>query len=449
MTNTRAWGRFGQAIAVCGLWALASCGGGSGSGDDSDAGTVVDAAPACDAAAFGADYVFDESQIRTYELSLPDADWQELQANATAEQYVSATLTYDGQTIENIGMRFKGSFGSLYFCFQGGEQVCDKLNLKLKFNEYVPGQRLHGLKRINLHAMEAEPSKMHDAIGYKLFRDQGVYAPRMAYARIIVNGENLGLYAAIEAIDGRFTRANFPDGGEGNLYKEVWPIYDQEAPYLSALETNEDENPSADKMVRFANALAAAGDEDFVATLSAWTDLDKYVDYMAVARLIDHWDGTVGFYCLGSPCTNHNYFWYESTSEDKIWLVPWDLDHTFEEPSPIRSVFGMPDWDDVDADCNPIPIFAGITGQAPGCDPILNRTARLLWDEYSEASQELLDGAFSQEAMNARIDALAALIEDEVEADTLSTQTVEEWRAAVEALKATIAAKRQHVQDKL
>ncbi len=435
--------------SVLGLVAvLASCGGGSSSAEQ-DAGTIVDASPSSDAASFGADFVFDEAQIRTYELSLPDESWQQLQENARAEQYVEATLTYNGETVENIGMRFKGSFGSLFFCFQGNVQVCDKLNLKLKFNEYVPGQRLHGLKRINLHAMEAEPSKMHDAIGYKLFRDRGVYAPRMAYARVVVNGESLGLYAAIEAIDGRFTRANFPDGGEGNLYKEVWPLHNTEGPYLGALETNEDENPSADKMVRFAGALEAAGDADFVDTLSQWTDLEKFVDYMAIARLIDHWDGTVGLYCLGGPCSNHNYYWYESSTEDKIWLVPWDLDHTFEEPSPIRSVFGMPDWDDLDADCNPIPIFAGITGQAPSCDPILRRTAQFLWDDYAAASQELLDGAFSQQAMDARIDHLAALIESEVDADTLSTQTVEEWRAAVQDLKATVATKRQYILDKL
>tara|TARA_R110002073_G_scaffold245044_5_gene407479 strand:+ start:4151 stop:5497 length:1347 start_codon:yes stop_codon:yes gene_type:complete len=437
-------------VALVVASAICACGGGSSAGDGDGGANAVDAALGTDAnTSVGAGFVFDESQIRTYELTLPDADWDELNENAVAEQYVSAQLTYEGETIENIGMRFKGSFGSLYFCFQGGQRVCDKLNIKLKFNEYVPGQRFYGLKRINLHAMEAEPSKMHDAIGYKLFRDQGVYAPRMAYARIVVNGENLGLYAAIEAIDGQFTRANFTDGGEGNLYKEVWPEHASEGPYIAALETNEDENPSADKMLRFANDLEAAGDAGFVATLSAWTDIEKFVDYMAVARLIDHWDGIVGFYCTGGPCSNHNYYWYESTSEDKIWLVPWDLDHTFENPSPIRTFFGMPDWDDTEADCNPIPIFAGILGRAPSCDPIIGRMARLLFDDYAAASTELLSGAFSQAAMDARIDALAALIESEVEADTLSTQTVEEWRTAVTELKATVAAKRQHVLDKL
>jgi hypothetical protein len=204
-------------------------------------------------------------------------------------------------------------------------------------------------------------------------------------------------------------------------------------------------------MLRFAQDLAAAGDAGFVATLQSWTDVDMLMKYMAVDRLIDHWDGIVAWYCNGVPltCFNHNYYWYESSVEDKIWLVPWDMDHTFEEPSPIRSNFGMPDWDDLNASCTPIPIFAGITGRAPACDSFVGRMARLLWDDYVAATNVLLAGDFSQAAMDARIDQLAALIESEVEADTLSTQTGDEWRAAVLQLKSTVAAKRAYIQSKL
>lgn len=421
---------------------------GCGSSDASSAATDAGGNPDSGIPA-NADFVFDESQIRTFNLVLPAADWQSLQENAKDEQYVSASLEYQGQTIENIGMRFKGSIGSLFICFIGNVQICDKLGIKLKFNEYVPGQRFYGLKRLNLHAMESDPSKMHDALGYKLFRDQGVYAPRLAYARLTVNGESQGLYIAVEAIDGRFTRARFPDGGEGNLYKEVWPTHMTEAPYLAALKTNRDESPSADKMLRFAQALSAAGDVDFVSTLRAWTDVDMLMKYMAVDRLIDHWDGIVGWYCPGGNCYNHNFYWYESSTEDKVWLVPWDLDHTFEEPSPIRSNYGMPDWDATNADCDPRPVIAGINGRAPSCDPLIGRMATQLWDEYKVATNALLAGDFAAAAMDTRIDSLAALIAAEVEADTVSTQSKAEWEAAVEELKASVAAKRAYIQGKL
>jgi hypothetical protein len=74
--------------------------------------------------------------------------------------------------------------------------------------------------------------------------------------------------------------------------------------------------------------------------------------------------------------------------------------------------------------------------------------ARLLREPYLTASQALLDGAFSQAAMNARIDELAALIADEVAADDKSTQSLVEWQSAVNELKDVVAAKRSHILSK-
>lgn len=430
---------------------LLACGGpeqgapepGADAGVDIDAPDIVEPEPPSDPA-----LVFDESVIRTFDLILDPNDWQWLQDNATLEQYVPATLNYDGATYEQIGMRFKGSFGSLYSCFDGaGNLICDKLSIKLKFNEYVPGARFHGLKRINLHAMKSDDSKMHDALAYKLFRDNRVPAPRTAYARIQVNGELIGLYVAVEAIDGRFTRSRFSDGGEGNLYKEVWPLYDQAQPYLDALKTNEDENPSVDKMVRFADALATADDTSFESVLESWTDVDMLMRYMAVDRLIDSWDGIVAWYCFGGPCSNHNFYWYESTVEDRVWLIPWDLDHTFEEPSPIRTYYGMPDWDDLAAGCDLVTVFWGIPGMPPACDKFIGGMARLLWPRYVAATQEVLDGDYRISAILGRIAELELLITDAVIEDP--DLSLGAWRAEVDALRSTVMAKRAYIEAKL
>ena len=266
---------------------------------------------------------------------------------------------------------------------------------------------------------------------------------------MVVNGELIGLFAVIEQIDGRFTRERFPDGGEGNLYKEVWPVHATEQPYLDALETNKNEAPSADRIVRFADALAQAGDAGFADVVEAWIGADYLMRYMAVARLVDSWDDIVAWYCVqGQPCTNHNYYWYESTAEDRVWLIAWDLDHSFEEPSPVRTNYGMPDWDTVDADCTPIDIFLGIQGRAPACDDFIRRMATQLWDRYVEESQALLAGDFSVAALNARIDALTAIV-DEAVAEDPNGITVAQWQAAVEELRATVVAKRNHVAAKL
>lgn len=406
------------------------------------------------AATTGADvdeaFLFDEAVVRTYELEVAPADWAWLGDNAQLEEYVPATLHFEGAAYGGAAIRYKGAVGSLKLCFDAmGNLVCDKLSMKLAFDQYDPEGRFFGLKKLNFHSMEFDPTKMHEAIGYRLFRDLGVAAPRTAYARVLVNGELIGLFAVVEQVDGRFTRERFPDGGEGNLYKEVWPVHTVEQPYLDALETNEDEAPTADKMARFAAALADAGDAGFAAVVESWIGVDYLMRYMAVARLIDSWDDIVAWYCVnGQTCINHNYYWYESTTEDRLWLIAWDVDHSFEEPSPIRTKFGMPDWDDVAADCAPIDIFLGIQGRAPACDPILRRMATELWDAYAGESQALLDGAFSVAAMNARIDGLAALLEDAV-AEDANGPSVVEWQTAVAALRDIVIAKRDHVAAKL
>ena len=32
----------------------------------------------------------------------------------------------------------------------------------------------------------------------------------------------------------------------------------------------------------------------------------------------------------GNTYENHNYFWYEFPNENKLQLIPWDLDNAFE-----------------------------------------------------------------------------------------------------------------------
>ena len=434
----------GGRVLLVVLLAITGCGGGDDDGAGADGG-----AGDADGGSTDPTIIFDESTILTYELEVAPADWAYLNEHATEEMYVPATLRLGDEVFEEAALRYKGSYGSLFFCFDAmGNQTCDKLSMKVSFTEVDPEGRFHGLKKLNFHSMEADPTRMHDAIAYKLFRDHDVPAPHTAYARVMVNGDLIGLYVVVEQIDGRFTRSTFPDGGEGNLYKEVWPSNLEAQPYLDALETNEDESPSVDKMVRFAQALADAGEAGFAGVIDDWMEPGQLMRYMAIARLIDSWDDIVAWYCAGGPCFNHNYYWYESTTEDRVWLVAWDTDHTFEEPSPIRTNFGMPDWDDTEASCDPIPIFLGVNGQAPACDPFIHHMATQLWDEYAEESQALLDGDFSLANMNARIDELAALIEDAVYEDPNSPGFAT-WEGAVNDLRNIVDAKRDWVAGKL
>ena len=167
--------------------------------------------------------VFDQSNVRTYNILISDEEFARLNANPTAEAYVQAAVEIDGHRYEPVGIRYKGFFGMLRFCFQNGQQTCAKLSWKLKFNHFDPALRYHGLKRLNFHSMNSDETQMREVLSYQLFRDAGVPAPRAVHAALQLNGESLGLFALVEDIDDRFIADRFRDRGRGVLYKEIWP----------------------------------------------------------------------------------------------------------------------------------------------------------------------------------------------------------------------------------
>lgn len=413
-------------------------------GGDADGGVSTDANTGGDAAPPqpSSDYVFDDGALRGYELEVSAADWQWLNENATLEEYVEATLRFEGREYGPVGLRYKGGFGTLQSCFDGQTRTCAKLSMKIKFNEYDPELRFYGLKKLNFHSMSSDPSALHDRLAYKLYRDMGVAGPRAVHATLMINDEAQGLFALIEQVDGRFTRRSFPDGGEGNLYKEVWPVYYSEQPYIDSLKTNEDESPTASRMVEFATALSTATDQTIEQVLSEWTDLDTLMAFLAVDRAVENWDGIMGWWCVGGGCGNHNFYWYEETGRDKVWLVPWDMDNTFDAPNPFVAFYGQPRWDEVTGSCDPVHIFdigQLEVGRAPAsCDPLIGWMGTALRDRYVAAAQALLAGPYSAAAVDADLDRWEAQIASAVAADSNGPSTAE-WAAAVAELRDNIA----------
>jgi hypothetical protein len=423
--------------------------------DDADDDDAVDDDDADDG--IPSEYVFDQTELRTYEFVLDPDDWERLQDRAEDEQYVPATMLFEGAEYAGIGLRFKGAYGSLRYqgpaggfrpCFTNGSWNrvnCPKLGMKASFNEYDREGRFAQLKKLQFHSMGSDPTMLVERLSYGLYADMSVPAPRAVHCRLVVNDELQGLFVLVEQVDGRFTRHNFPDGGEGNLYKDVWPVHTSSGPYRNALKTNEDESPSFDRMIRFAEDLAGADDSTFESVLDAWMDTDELMRQMAVDRAIEHWDGIVAWYCGGGGCNNHNYYWYESTEADRVWLVPWDLDRAMVWPPEVRTLYGMPDWDEP-APCSSIPVLGITRGRPPHCDEFIGSMARTMWPRYAAETEVLLAGPFSEASIHGRLDAIeeqiaAAVAEDPwVDADDW-TRRAGQLRLDLGSMRESIAAK--------
>ena len=383
--------------------------------------------------------LFAETELPTFELSMPPERWEYLQAHAVDEQYEPAELHFRGELVGQVGLRFKGNIGTLTNCFDAeGNLTCRKLSMKLKFDEYAPDRRFFGLKRLNLHAMMHDPSLLHEKLTYDLYRELGVTAPRSSWGIARVNGVSLGLFSLVEEVDGRFTKDRWKNQGDGNLYKEAWPISSEAGDYAAALETNE-ETATHDAFVEFAAELHGASDAAARRTaLERWMDPELLARYMAVDDAIANIDGATAIYCSPedpAACGNHNYFFYLSEDQARFQLVPWDLDATLW-PQTIYD--NVPPWHITPEDCNEryAVDFGGVSLAAPGCDPLFSALAHDLTD-YDRASAALFEGPFAIEVAREAIDRHAAFISEAVAAEP-GGPAMERWQSAVAMLKHNI-----------
>ena len=368
------------------------------------------------------DVIFDQDQLHTFELTLPASSLSKIDANPTAEEYVAGSLTFDGEVISPVGIRYKGSVGAFVGCVSGtdwanpsGYKTCTKLSMKVKINWEGANYKFYGLKKLQFHSQNLDDSKMRERLAYSLFREMGVPAPRSVHARLIINGEYVGLFALTEQIDGRFTRYHYEEG-KGNLYKEIWPLRANglpynEADYLASLKTNEDENPSAALIRGFAEEIAEADSAEWQAIIRKWMFVPEIISYAVVDRTIRVDDGAFHWYC-GGGCSNHNYYWYEEPDKEKLHLVPWDMDNTFENIVTNRNpVTPIADgWGETRNDCQPFPFGTfNISQRSAACDKVTAAWASFE-QEYEDLLIQFKNGPLSEANTHAKLDAWAAQI---------------------------------------
>jgi hypothetical protein len=384
-------------------------------------------------------FVFDQSKVREYHFTISAADSTYLDNNGWKEEYVYADLKFEGKDYSQIGIRYKGSEYSLPRCFGANGKICQKISFKVKFTEYNKDMRFYGMKKVNLHAMASDGTKMHDMLAYELYREMGIHAPRTSYANVYVNGTLAGLFLAVEDIDGRFTKSRWPDYGDGNLYKEVWPISAQASHYIKGLETNNDpeDNPNVQKMVSYYNAIAASNEQTFEQNLSPYMDFDYFLRYMAVDVAINNWDGIRSWYSDETArlwASNHNYYFYEEENTGgKIWLLPWDMDNTFFEIDPYYETAKIPQWNETPEHCAGYPIWNDEFVRPPNCDKLIKLMASVFWNRFVKLGEQFLADQFISQRLIEKINKHSNVIFEYVQRDPAINNI--SWANEVNTLK--------------
>ena len=158
------------------------------------------------------DTLFDDSYVHTIDISIDD--WDSFIENATSEEYSNCDVTIDGETVKNVGIRAKGNT-SLSTVSQLDSE---RYSLKLEFDCYDVSGNYKGLDKLCLNNLIQDYTMMKDYITYKLMYEFGVASPLVSYCYITVNGEDWGLYLAVEAAEDSFLERNYGTN-YGDLYK--------------------------------------------------------------------------------------------------------------------------------------------------------------------------------------------------------------------------------------
>lgn len=158
--------------------------------------------------------IFDNSYVHTIDVQIADEDWSDLKENPLDKTKYEVNVTIDGEEIEDVSFATKGntSLSSI-----ASDEDSDRYSFKLNFGKFVEGQTYYGLDKLNLNNIYADATYMKDYISYEIFKAAGAAAPLTSYVFITVNGEDFGLYLAIEEIGESFLERVY--AGAGELYK--------------------------------------------------------------------------------------------------------------------------------------------------------------------------------------------------------------------------------------
>ena len=158
------------------------------------------------------DRLFDTSRVHTIDIVIED--WEAFLETARSEEYSVCSVVIDGEAFRNVGIRGKGntSLSSV------ASMDSDRYSFKIEFDQYDSTKTYYGLDKLSLNNLIQDNTMMKDYLTYQMMNEFGVAAPLSSFVYITVNGEDWGLYLAVEAVEESFLQRNY-GSNYGELYK--------------------------------------------------------------------------------------------------------------------------------------------------------------------------------------------------------------------------------------
>lgn len=156
--------------------------------------------------------LFDTGKVHTIDIVMDD--WDGFLETCENEEYAACSVVIDGEAYQNVGLRAKGNTSLRSVSSMGS----DRYSFKIEFDQYDDTKSYYGLDKLCLNNLIQDNTYMKDYLTYQMMDIFGVDSPLCSYVFITVNGEDWGLYLAVEGVEDGFLQRNYgSDAGE--LYK--------------------------------------------------------------------------------------------------------------------------------------------------------------------------------------------------------------------------------------
>lgn len=366
------------------------------------------------------DRLFDNTRVHTLDIVMND--WDDFIDNAASEEYYAANVVIDGEAYKNIGIRAKGNTSLSTVATLGSERY----SFKIEFDHYDESKSYYGLDKLSLNNLIQDATMMKDYLTYTMMNGFGVNSSLCSYVYITVNGEDWGLYLAVEGVEDAFLERNYgadygelykPDsmsfggGGGGMSSSDVKLQYiDEELSSYSNIWNNAKTDITEADQTRLIASLKKLSDNEEIETV---VDIEQVIRYFVVHNYVCNGDSYTGSMV-------HNYYLYEK--DGKLAMIPWDY----------NLAFGTFQGGNANSTVN-TPIDAPVENGSGEDRPMWNWI--VCSEEYTELYHQYFTEFLDSVDTDAIIDNAYALIKDYVVKDPTAFYDYEEFELGVETMR--------------
>ena len=275
--------------------------------------------------------LFDPTVVRELHVNFENDDYHNILTEGffnTPSMRIPASVTFNGATLDSVGVRYKGNST---FCLPT-QQNNVKVPYNLDFNYWISGQNLMDYNKVKLANAWLDPTYCKEYIASRIYRKY-LPTPEINLVALHSQGNYTGLYVNTESINKQFLGKHYGED-EGVLFKcDGAGVFCDEngngteggTPSLAYLGTD---STSYYDSYTIKSDYGWGELMNLISTLEYTPDniedvinMDRVMWAMAVNTVTNNLDTYNGYYV-------HNYYLYQDV-EGRFQMIPWDLDNTF------------------------------------------------------------------------------------------------------------------------